>query len=97
MPKDDLGSAVKKRAAVVWLGAKSSGRLKLGVATNDEEAVYYTVDLSDVDGARGSKVKLGKGLEGRFWQFTIENDSGADFELLSFEYEPVVSAGRRGR
>lgn len=97
LPKDDLGSAMSRRVALVWLGARSSGKLKLGVTTNDDEATYYSVDLSDVDGARGSKVKLGKGLDGRYWQFSIENDGGADFELSTFEYEPAVSVNRRGR
>lgn len=97
LPKDDLESAMKRRIALVWLGAKSSGRLKLGVKTNDDDTAYYTVDLSVVDGVRGSKVKLGKGLEGRYWQFAIENEDGADIDLASFEYEPVVSTIRRGR
>ena len=97
LPKDDLGSAMSRRVALVWLGARSSGKLKLGVTTNDDEATHYSVDLSDVDGARGSKVKLGKGLDGRYWQFSIENDGGADFELSTFEYEPAVSVNRRGR
>lgn len=97
LPKDDLGSAMSRRVALVWLGARSNGKLKLGVTTNDDEATYYSVDLSDVDGARGSKVKLGKGLDGRYWQFSIENDGGADFELSTFEYEPAVSVNRRGR
>lgn len=97
LPKDDLGSAMSRRVALVWLGARSGGKLKLGVTTNDDEATYYSVDLSDVDGVRGSKVKLGKGLDGRYWQFSIENDGGADFELSTFEYEPAVSVNRRGR
>lgn len=95
LPKTDFGEGRGKRAEVAWLGAKSDGKLRLGVMTDAQEASYYSVDLSDTGGVRGSKVKLGKGLEGRYWQFQIENVDGSSMELDTFEHDMALSTTRR--
>lgn len=40
------------------------------------------------------KMKIGKGLEGTYWQFGLENVEGADFEIDSLDFRPLILTRR---
>jgi hypothetical protein len=39
-------------------------------------------------------VKIGKGLRSRYWQFELVNIDGADFDLDTIEFHPVLLTRR---
>ena len=85
----NFGSTKNKRIAYVYVGMRSSGAMQLKAIANNQSDRYYA--LNAVGGAvRGSRADLGKGLEGQYWQFRVENVNGADFELDSIEFKPTI-------
>ena len=94
-PKSDFKSSNSKRVGEVWAALRSSGRLALRVTTNENDSQYYSIAHDGDEGVRNSRVKLGKGLEGRYWQMQINNVDGAWFEISSLEFEPAISARRK--
>jgi hypothetical protein len=78
-----------KRIPYVYVGMRSSGAMQMKVIANNQADRYYA--LNAIGGAvRGSRATIGKGLEGQYWQFRIDNVAGADFELDSIEFKPVL-------
>lgn len=85
----NFGSTKNKRIAYVYVGMRSSGAMQLKAIANNQSDRYYA--LNAIGGAvRGSRADLGKGLEGQYWQFRVDNVNGADFELDSIEFKPAV-------
>jgi hypothetical protein len=44
----------------------------------------------------GNHVRLGKGLEARYWQFEVRNQGGAYFDLNTIELKPTKLRRRVG-
>ena len=87
--QSNFGSTKNKRIPYVYVGMRSSGAMQLKAIANNQSDRYYA--LNAVGGAvRGSRADLGKGLEGQYWQFRVDNVNGADFELDSIEFKPAV-------
>jgi hypothetical protein len=85
----NFGSTKNKRIPYVYVGMRSSGAMQLKAIANNQSDRYYA--LNAIGGAvRGSRADLGKGLEGQYWQFRVDNVNGADFELDSIEFKPTV-------
>lgn len=90
LPKTDYGSSHNKHMEPVYIGFKGEGKLKLTAYVNKKSPFYYEVSNSNAStGAKGALTNIGKGLEGRFWSFKIENQAGADFEIESVEFNPT--------
>jgi hypothetical protein len=86
--KDDFGESLMKRILKAYLGVSASGRLYLRTITgNGEERTYRTSTNTTL---REMKVDLGRGVKSRYWQFEIANVDGADFELETIQFFPVV-------
>ncbi len=87
--QSNFGSTKNKRIPYVYVGMRSSGAMQLKAIANNQSDRYYA--LNAVGGAvRGSRADLGKGLEGQYWQFRVDNVNGADFELDTIEFKPAV-------
>ena len=85
----NFGSTKNKRIPYVYIGMRSSGAMQLKAIANNQSDRYYA--LNAIGGAvRGSRADIGKGLEGQYWQFRVDNVDGADFELDSIEFKPAV-------
>jgi hypothetical protein len=85
----NFGSTKNKRIPYVYVGMRSSGAMQLKAIANNQSDRYYA--LNAVGGAvRGSRADIGKGLEGQYWQFRVDNVDGADFELDSIEFKPSI-------
>jgi len=84
----DFGSTMLKRVANVIVGAKSSGPLALKVVHDPAHIYAYPVTPSGLD-ARASRVKIGKGLKSRYWQFELASDVER-VELEAIDYQPEV-------
>jgi hypothetical protein len=85
----NFGSTKNKRIPYVYVGMRSAGAMQLKAIANNQSDRYYA--LNAIGGAvRGSRADIGKGLEGQYWQFRVDNVDGADFELDSIEFKPSV-------
>jgi hypothetical protein len=82
----------EKSVKNVYLGLSSTNRMVLKVDV-DGSAYYYTARSNDSN-MNNQRVDIGKGLKGNYWQFTLLNSEGCDFELESIEFTPVIL--RRG-
>jgi hypothetical protein len=92
--QSDLENSYNKRVFAVYSGVKATGPMLLKAIANNGEGRYYAFTGSG-GAVQGSRATLGKGLEGRYWQFRIENQNGCDFELDSLEFKPEILK-RRG-
>lgn len=80
------------RVDAVYAGARSAQPMNL---TCRVEGVEYTYAFrSATDSMEPTRVTPGKGLRGRYWQYEISNQDGADIEIDSLEAQLAVS-GRR--
>jgi hypothetical protein len=77
----DFGSAFTKIIDRLYVGYRSQADMVLRIRTDDEDVNYYTLPISDQVGLATQRVKPGKGLTGRYWQFTLQNLDGTDFTI----------------
>ena len=91
----DFGVEEKKRISDVFVGY-TGGDLEFDVETYDgpQEVYTYEMEYREADAPRNSRVKPGKGLNSRFWRFTIRNTGGADFQIHDIAVE-VAKSNRR--
>jgi hypothetical protein len=86
-PTTDFQDSHEKRMEVSYIGVKTTGRMRLKVKVPGKAVQYYPVIPNGSD-PKGTLVKIGKGLKGRYWGERLDNIDGADFELESVEFNP---------
>lgn len=89
----DFGSPNMKRVTEAFVGIRADGTMILKTGTVDGIARSYTLRPS-ADDVAGVRAKLAKGVKSRYWQFTLENSAGSDFDLDTIEFFPVMLARR---
>lgn len=89
MPTMDFGESREKRMEVAYIGLRTQGRMRLKLAVNKQRPYYYAI-LPTNKTTKGARIPIGKGLHGRYWTARLDNVSGADFELDSFEFVPYT-------
>lgn len=90
--KSDFGVPQDKTMPNVYLAAASDGALVLKVVTGTN-TLFYTARSSSVELDK-HRVDLGRGLQGMFWQFSVLNQNGADFNVAGMEFLPIASKRR---
>lgn len=92
--KSDFNEKVNKRVPYVYLGYKSDMNMRVSVVTNKRSASYYDLQKPE-SGNRGSRAIIGRGLDGLYWSFRVENKEGAFFELdmMKIEYTLLRKMG----
>jgi hypothetical protein len=92
--KSDFGQKFNKRVPYVYLGYKSDSNMRVSIVTNEQTASYYDLQMPEA-GSRGARAKTGRGLEGLYWSFRVDNKDGAFFELdtLKIEYTLLRKMG----
>lgn len=88
--KSDFGNRKEKRVPAVYVGASSAGALLLKVNADGAEYTYEARSYSDA--LAPHRVDIGKGVRGRYWQFTALNNAGCDFELESIDFTQVITS-----
>lgn len=94
----DFATSRQKRVSAAWVGYTSDGELILKVRAVDMgEMVEYCYKGRNI-GAQAdpaeNRVKIGKGLRSRYWQFELANVDGADFEIDQVELYPIRLGSR---
>lgn len=90
--KSNFGVAQEKTMPNVYLSAASDGALVLKVVTG-KQTLFYTARSSSVELDK-HRVDLGRGLQGTFWQFSVMNQNGDDFNVAGMEFLPIASKRR---
>ena len=88
----DLGEPLLKNIDALYLGYRADGALDLTVTVGQSDGpqtVNYR--LAETPAAPvTARLKLGKGVKARYWQFRLANTDGADFELETLDILPIV-------
>lgn len=92
----DFGTSHLKRIDRLYVGYRTDGDMVLRVLTDEVTSRDYSLKATGKSGLHGNHVRVGKGVEARYWQFEIQNTNGADFELNSIEAKPTVLRRRVG-
>lgn len=90
----DFQSDKFKRMDRAYLGIKNDGSMILKVITRDstdgtKHENWYELTATS-DEMRTQRIKTGKGLKSHYWQFTITNKLGSDFDLDMIDFKPII-------
>lgn len=77
----DFGSNFMKGLDRMYVGLRSEVPMNVEVKLEEKTAYQYVLDARPDERMDTQRVKTGKGLEGRYWQFTLRNTLGGDFQL----------------
>jgi len=89
LPTTDFGSSFVKVLERLFVGYRSQADMVVRITTDGNEAVTYVIPVTSNPGLATQRVKVGKGLAGRYWQITINNLDGTDFTLDTVDVKPV--------
>lgn len=92
----ELGATLLKQVTRAYLGYTSDGRLVLKTITTDGgEKTERWYELEETAGApREARIKFGKGVKARYWQFELRNADGADFHVDQLQLLPLALSRR---
>ena len=92
----DFGTKNKKHARDLWLTHRTDGRISVTIST-DEDATTEVERRTQIvsDELHEEKLKVPRGLKGRYYTFEVKNLSGADFDLDSISVMVDVLGGKR--
>ena len=95
----EMGTRRLKAYSEVYVGYTGDGQLLLRVIFTDDgsgtkRAAEYRMKPRPAAGRRESRFEPGKGLQAVYFDFELENLDGADFDLSSVEFQPLVSNRR---
>ena len=91
--KDDQQDITIKTVPVIYVGAISSSVMKLTAIVDAHPPYTYDFDRKS-EVIEPARLKPGKGLTGRYWQFELSNSDGAFMAVDSMDI-PFVSTSRR--
>lgn len=84
----DFGTESIKQVPAVLLGTNGTDFI-LKVSIDGKTTARYQINcLPDELGTK--RIKIGKGLIGKNWQFTLITDNNSEFDLDSFEFFPIA-------
>ena len=89
----DFGDSRYKRIHGAYMGYTSDGTVVLRVTTTDsgdKKTYWYRSIAQTANSSRELRIPVGKGLQSRYWQFELINETGADFEIDVLELVPVM-------
>jgi len=90
----DFGTKNLKQVPQVYLGMTSDGTIVLKVKVDNKADVWY--EATPVESYEHTHmVKLGKGLVGRNWQFSLVTKDNSSIDIESLEFYPVVFKRKR--
>lgn len=87
----DFGDERFKRVLTGYVGYRADGDLQLTLITDSHHTYEYRLLPRRIDDQHASRVKFGRGVDGRYWQWKLENKAGAHFALdaLTFNLTPL--------
>lgn len=92
----DFGSSRLKKVDRMYVGYRADGDMVLRVITDEINVRDYALKATGKTGMHGNHVRIGKGIQARYFQFELQNKNGSDFELNVMEVKPTVLRRRVG-
>ena len=89
----DFGSGHQKRVRSAYLGIAAEGTCYLQVLTDDNTARTYQL-VANAPGLGNQRVDLARGVQSRYWSFSLESTDGSAWRLDNLEVLPVVLSRR---
>lgn len=83
--KQDFKTQSEKRLNTVYVGASSPEKMALTINSMGVEHDYNTRSYSEE--LNQQRFDVGKGLRANWFDFTVRNTSGADFEVADFSVD----------
>lgn len=77
----DFGSKNLKRIRAGYINYRTNGTLVLKLTTDEGESYEYMIERIDGDALHSNRIKLGRGMIGRHFQWEVRNVAGADFDI----------------
>lgn len=91
----DMASEKLKRVLGGYVGYRADGALDLTLITDQHhEYVYRLEPRQDADALHASRVKTGRGVDGRYWQWQLANRDGEAFALDSLALDATPLSRR---
>jgi hypothetical protein len=88
LPKLTFGSAQQKRVPHAYIGVASTGHMIMRVLVDNQTFTYVARNTTPTMGQQ--RIDTGKGLKGSYWQFELMNEDGADFDIDTIRFMPIV-------
>lgn len=82
------------RVSDAYVGGTIGSTLELTVATDAGQSATYEVVPYQTDVIQPSRVKLGKGLRGKYYQLSFNNVDGCNFSVDSVTVDSAASMRR---
>jgi hypothetical protein len=96
--KLDFGSAMQKRMDSAYFAVATDGTVRLKVITHEDganvETWYQVTSRDEGEVAENIRLKIGKGLRSRYWQFELVVDEASSFELEEMQLIPMMLTRR---
>ena len=91
----DFGTIDRKRVEQFDLGYTAAGDLQAVVSCEGfDPSAPQTLEAREMHTAHTSRIRVGKGMVGRYWKLELKNREGADFELFSLQTKVALSTRR---
>ena len=95
-PAEDEAGAYLRRVESMVAGYRADGELRLTVETDDGDPQEYIMESLGGQECHPARVKIGKGMKGRYWRMTLENADGASFAIDKLDID-WLNLSRRTR
>lgn len=91
-----FGISQTKRIDNLYIGYSAEGRLRLSLAVQESGGVpaVFPLERRSADTPRATRVTPGKGMVGRYWRMSLQNEGGAAFWINDAEVDLAVSSRR---
>lgn len=83
-----------RRLSKLVVGYRNDGDLRLTVSTDGGENYEYVLEQTGRDECHPNRVRIGRGIKGRYWSMTVENIDGADFALDALDADWEILSRR---
>jgi len=85
----DMGTSNLKAVPQAYFGFTGDGSMVLKLLVDDETEAWYNMESTE-SGLHSQRIKLSKGLEGRYWQFELVTQDNTKLELDTIELYPII-------
>lgn len=91
-----FGISQTKRIDNLYIGYSAEGRLRLSLSVQESGGVpaVFPLERRPADTPRVTRVTPGKGMVGRYWRMSLQNEDGAAFWINDAEVDLAVSSRR---
>lgn len=91
----DFGTIDRKRIEQFDLGYTATGDLEAVVSCEGfQPSQPQLLEARLMNTARTSRIRIGKGMVGKYWKVELRNREGSDFELFSMQAKVAISTRR---